>query len=165
MVNIDINIKNIENSMLSETPGYIRQLHQMQSLPYSLSPIGLSRKPPFENRSVLRHHSHRRFRPHRCRQRNNIHGTINIEPKRPKFGQNPPGRTTFDGENCKCRLTCPFPTVLRHNPNRFLGSKSKTMTISDFWGSKNARIWCRMAVRDRMRERKVVKSTFSNEFW
>ena len=61
MVNIDINIKNIENSMLSETPGYIRQLHQMQSLPYSLSPIGLSRKPPFENRSVLRHHSHRRF--------------------------------------------------------------------------------------------------------
>jgi len=81
MVNIDINIKNIENSMLSETPGYIRQLHQMQSLPYSLSPIGLSRKPPFENRSVIRHHSHRRFRPHRCRLRNNIHGTINIEPR------------------------------------------------------------------------------------
>ena len=71
--------------MLSETPGYIRQLHQMQSLPYSLSLIGLSRKPPFENRGVLRHHSHRRFRPHRCRQRNNIHVTIKIGPKKLKF--------------------------------------------------------------------------------
>ena len=42
------------------------------------------------------------------------------------------GRATFDGENCKCRNPCPFPTVLPHNPNRFLVPKSKTMTISEF---------------------------------
>ena len=151
--------------MLSETPGFIRQLHQMQSLPYSLSPIGLSRKPPFEDRSVLRHHSHRRFRPHKCRQRNNIHGTLNIEPKRPKFGRNLTGRATFDGENCKCRNICPFPTFLGHNPNRFWEVKSKTMTISAFWASENARSRRRMAIRIQMGGQKLPKSTFPNKFW
>ena len=67
-VNIDITMMKSNNLKIVETPGYIRQLHQMQSLPYSLSLIKLPRKPPFGNRSVLRHHSHREFRPHKCRQ-------------------------------------------------------------------------------------------------
>ena len=39
--------------MLSATPGFIRQLHQMQSLPYSLSPIKLPRKPPLRQEAFF----------------------------------------------------------------------------------------------------------------
>ena len=56
-----------ETRNVLKTPCQIRQSHRMQSLPQTLSPIKLSRKPPIENRSVKHHHSQRRFRPHGCR--------------------------------------------------------------------------------------------------
>ena len=165
MVNIDINIKNIENSMFSETPGFIRQLQEAKLTLFTFPYWTLTQTPFWEQKRSSPPFS-QEIPPTQVQAKKDQHSRYHqYRTQEAEIRTNLTGRATFDGENCKCRNPCPFPTVLPHNPNRFLVPKSKTMTISEFWGSKNARIQCRMPFRNRMRDRKVVKSTFWNEFW
>ena len=94
MVNIDINIKNIENSMFSETPGFIRQLQEAKltlfTFPYwtltqtpfweqkRSSPPFSQEIPPTQVQAKKQHSRYLKYRTQEAEIRTKSHGTYNF---------------------------------------------------------------------------------------